>query len=102
MDKTLSNLINTNLFYSNSRVAICKYCKSELSAASKSHGTNFLLSRCSKNPTKKLRGQKILSFEPKKKGGKCFDLVATIFTIEAGKKTLARMIILVELPFYVC
>jgi hypothetical protein len=51
------------------RVAICRYCKRELSAASKNHGTSSFLSHavgCAKNPNKELRGQKTLSFEPKK------------------------------------
>ena len=50
-------------------VAICKYCKRESSAASKNHGTSSFLSHamgCAKNPNKELRGQKTLSFEPKK------------------------------------
>ena len=79
------------------RVAICKYCKRELSAASKNHGTSSLLAHaagCAKNPNKELRGQKTLSFEPKKEGEEGFDIVATAFTIEAGKKALAEMIIL--------
>jgi hypothetical protein len=83
-------------------VAICKYCKRELSAASKNHGTSSLLSHvagCAKNPNRELRGQKTLSFEPKKEGEKGFDLVTTAFTIEAGRKALAEMIILDELPF---
>jgi hypothetical protein len=53
-------------------VAICKYCKKELSVASKNHGTSSLLSHaanCAKNPNRELRGQKTLSFEPKKEGG---------------------------------
>ena len=85
------------------RVAICKYCKRELSAASKNHGTSSLLSHaagCAKNPNRELRGQKTLSFEPKKEGGEeGFDLVATTFTVEAGRKAIAEMIILDELPF---
>uniref|UniRef100_A0A2N9INA8 BED-type domain-containing protein n=1 Tax=Fagus sylvatica TaxID=28930 RepID=A0A2N9INA8_FAGSY len=83
-------------------VAICKYCKRELSAASKNHGTSSLLSHaagCAKNPNRELRGQKTLSFEPKKEGEVGFDLIATTFTIEAGRKALAEMIILDELPF---
>uniref|UniRef100_A0A2N9EQV9 BED-type domain-containing protein n=1 Tax=Fagus sylvatica TaxID=28930 RepID=A0A2N9EQV9_FAGSY len=67
-------------------VAICKYCKRELSAASKNHGTSSLLSHaagCAKNPNRELRGQKTLSFEPKKEGEVGFDLIATTFTIEA-------------------
>ena len=52
--------------YSDGRhVAICKYCKRELSAASKNHGTSSLLSHvagCAKNPNRELRGQKTLSF----------------------------------------
>ena len=51
------------------RVAICKYCKRKLSVASKNHGTSSFLSHamgCAKNPNKELRGQKTLSFEPKK------------------------------------
>ena len=84
------------------RVAICKYCKRELSAASKNHGTSSLLSHvagCAKNPNRELREQKTLSFEPKKEGEEDFDLVATTFTMEAGRKTLTEMIILDELPF---
>uniref|UniRef100_A0A2N9FA16 BED-type domain-containing protein n=1 Tax=Fagus sylvatica TaxID=28930 RepID=A0A2N9FA16_FAGSY len=83
-------------------VAICKYCKRELSATSKTYGTSSLLSHatnCAKNPNRELRGQKTLSFEPKKEGEEGFDLVATTFTIEAGRKALAEMIILDELPF---
>uniref|UniRef100_A0A2N9IT26 Integrase catalytic domain-containing protein n=1 Tax=Fagus sylvatica TaxID=28930 RepID=A0A2N9IT26_FAGSY len=82
------------------RVAICKYCKRELSVASKTYGTSSLLSHaagCAKNPNRELRGQKTLSFEPKKEGEEGFDLVATTFTIEAGRKALAEMIILDEL-----
>ena len=41
------------------RVAICKYCKRELSAASKAYETSSLLSHaagCAKNPNTELRG----------------------------------------------
>ena len=75
------------------RVVICKYCKRELSAASKNHGISSLLSHaagCAKNLNRKLKGQKTLSFEPKKEEG--FDLVATTFTMEASRKALAKMI----------
>ena len=73
-----------------------------MSAASKNHGTSSLLSHaagCAKNPNRELKGQKTLSFKPKKEGEEGFDIVATAFTIEAGKKALAEMIILDELPF---
>jgi hypothetical protein len=73
------------------RVTICKYCKRELNAASKTYGTSSLLSHaagCAKNPNRELRGQKTLSFEPEKEGEEGFDLVATTFTIEAGRKVL--------------
>jgi hypothetical protein len=56
---------------------------------------------CCKNQNKELRGQNTLSFEPKKEGEKGFDLVATTFTIEAGRKALSKMIILDDLPFMV-
>jgi hypothetical protein len=54
---------------------------------------------CAKNPNRELRGQKTLSFEPKKEGEKGFNLVATTFTIEAGRKALTEMIILDKFPF---
>jgi hypothetical protein len=54
---------------------------------------------CAKNPNRELRGQMTLSFEPKKEREEGFDLVATTFTIEAGRNELAEMIILDELLF---
>ena len=84
------------------RVAICKYYKRELSAVSKTYETSSLLSHIAgyaKNLNRELRGQKTLSFEPKKEGEVGFDFVVTTFTIKAGRKAFAEMIILDELPF---
>ena len=75
------------------RVAICKYCKKELSAASKLHETSSLLSHtvsCINNPNKELRGQKTLSFEPKKEEEEGFDLVATILLLRLVEKNLLK------------
>ena len=84
------------------RVTICKYCKRELNAASKTYGTSALLfhaAGCAKNPNRELKGQKTLSFEPEKERKEGFDLVTITFTIEAGRKVLTSHFATINFTF---
>ena len=73
--------------------------KKSYNADSKSCGTSNLLAhvpKCPKNPYREdlTKGQKTLPFEPKKDGEDGFQLMSTTFSIEASRKALAEMIIL--------
>ena len=76
---------------------VCNYCKKEYLVES----SNLLshLVNCPKYPYKELpKRQKTLSFEPTR-GEEGLNLVATSFTLEAGRKALTEMIIIDGLPF---
>ncbi|GMQ11628.1 hypothetical protein CsSME_00054186 [Camellia sinensis var. sinensis] len=70
--------------------AMCKYCKKEYMAGSKSHGTSNL----------DTHGQQSLGFKPREVGGEdVVDVVATSFSVEIARRHLAEMIVIDELPF---
>ncbi|XP_028095183.1 zinc finger BED domain-containing protein RICESLEEPER 2-like [Camellia sinensis] len=83
--------------------AMCKYCKKEYMADSKSYGTSNLLSHlknCTKYPYRDTHGQQSLGFKPREVGGEgVVDVVATSFSVEVARRYLAEMIVIDELPF---
>ncbi|XP_028102777.1 zinc finger BED domain-containing protein RICESLEEPER 1-like [Camellia sinensis] len=83
--------------------AMCKYCKKEYIAGSKSHGTSNLLSHlknCTKYPYRDTHGQQSLGFKPKEVGGEdVVDVVTTPFSVEVARRHLAEMIVIDDLPF---
>ncbi|CAL5390480.1 unnamed protein product [Camellia sinensis] len=82
---------------------MCKYCKKEYMAGSKSYGISNLLSHlknCTKYPYRDTHGQQTLGFQPREVGGKgVVDVVVTPFSIEVTRRHLAEMIVIDELPF---
>ena len=57
------------------------------------------MSNCVKNLNRNaLEGQQTLAFEPNMDGEEEFQLVPTVFTVEACRKALAEIIIIDELP----
>ncbi|XP_028104527.1 zinc finger BED domain-containing protein RICESLEEPER 2-like [Camellia sinensis] len=83
--------------------AMCKYCKKEYMASSKSHETSNLLTHlknCTKYPYRDTQGQQTLGFKPRQVDGEGdVDVVATSFSIEVSRRYLAEMIVIDELPF---
>ncbi|XP_028101370.1 zinc finger BED domain-containing protein RICESLEEPER 4-like [Camellia sinensis] len=81
--------------------AMCKYCKKEYMAGSKSHGTSNLLSHlknCTKYPYRDTHGQQSLGFKPREVGGEdAVDVVTTSFSVEVARRHLAEMIVIDEL-----
>ncbi|KAL4626790.1 hypothetical protein ACB092_05G122400 [Castanea dentata] len=83
-------------------MTVCNYCKKSYHTDSKSCGTSNLLAHvtiCPKNPNRKDKGQKTLTFEHKNDGDEGFKLVSTTFFVKASRKALVEMIIIDELPF---
>ena len=86
----------------------CKHCPTIYLADSKKHGTSNMnnhLSKCEgkDNPfgkkNRQVRGQTTLSFEHKRDGKGGLNLKAKVFSMEAFRKSLARMVVLDEVPF---
>ena len=80
---------------------ICNYCQKLYNANGKSCGTSNLLAHvpnCPKNPNREdlVKGQQTLAFEPKNDGEDGFELASTTFFVEASRKALVEMIILMR------
>ncbi|KAM6564201.1 hypothetical protein CsatB_030096 [Cannabis sativa] len=83
--------------------AACNFCGKDYAAHPKNCGTSTLwnhLNRCPKNPNR-VNKQKILCFEPKKEGegGATANLIAVQFDKQKCRQSIAKYILLEELPF---
>ena len=58
-----------------------------------------LANQCTTYPNRDNKKQKTLFFQPKKSGEEGGKLVASIFSVEACREALCRMVIVNELPF---